>query len=149
MQELDRFNQLAKVFACFLDGQCSFLDDVVVEFFALGKFGDNEDTVFGFVDFEEFEDVGMVETFEDLELLLDAFEVFGGFDFLFFEDLDGDFLACGKMSGLTNFSESACADDFADLKVADKFGVFSESHTSIFSKSNDILNGKDESKSKG
>lgn len=132
MQELDSLNQLAKVSAGFLNGKGGFSDDVVVKFFASGKFGDNEDAVFGFVDFEEFEDVGMVEAFEDLELLLDAFEVFGGFDFLFLEDLDGDFLTCRKMGGLTDFSESACADDFAGFEVTNQFAVLFEGHTSIF-----------------
>ncbi len=132
MQELDSFNQLTKVSAGFLNGKGGFLDNVVVKFFALGKFGDNEDAVFGFVDFEEFKDVRMVEAFEDLELLLDTFEVFGSFDFLFLEDLDGNFLTCGKMSGLTDFSESACADDFAGFEVANKFAVLFEGHASIF-----------------
>jgi hypothetical protein len=52
MQELDSFNQLIKVSAGFLNGKGGFLDDVVIKFFALSKFGDNEDAVFGFVDFE-------------------------------------------------------------------------------------------------
>jgi hypothetical protein len=60
MQELDSFNQLTKVSACFLNGKGGFFDNVIVKFFALGKFGDNEDTVFGFIDFEELEDVRMV-----------------------------------------------------------------------------------------
>lgn len=132
MQKLDSFNQLTKVSAGFLNGKGGFLDDVVIKFFALGKFGDNEDAVFRFFDFEEFEDVRMVETFEDLELLLDAFEVFGSFDFLFLEDLDGNFLTCGKMIGLTDFSKSACSDNLADFEVADKFGVFFEGHVSVY-----------------
>ncbi len=132
MQELDSFNQLTKVSAGFLNGKGGFFDNVVVKFFALGKFGDNENAVFGFVDFEEFKDVRMVEAFEDLELLLDAFEVFWCFDFLFLEDLDGNFLTCGKMGGLTDFSKSACSDNLADFEVADKFGVFFEGHVSVY-----------------
>jgi hypothetical protein len=46
----------------------------------LSEFCDDEDVFLGLVDFEKFENVGVVNAFEDLQLFLDALNVFISFN---------------------------------------------------------------------
>ena len=76
MKILDCLEKLTEVFACFVDGESGLFYDAVVKLFALGQFGDDEDEFLGLLDLQQFENVWVVDTFEDFKLILDSLNIF-------------------------------------------------------------------------
>lgn len=87
----------------------------------MDELGDDENELVCFFDFKQFENVWVVDVFQDLKFLLDSLNVFRSLDFLFLQHLYCNFLSCWYMGAFPDFAEGSSAYNFAYFEISNDF----------------------------
>lgn len=119
VQVLDASDELSIKFGCLFFLKARVSDDEVEKLSTVGIFHDHKEFLISFDDLIELNNVWMAYLLENFDLTCNSLHVFLVVNFVFFEDLDGNFLPSEHMSALFHLAKGALAKSLAKYIMAD------------------------------